>query len=121
MLLLAVVAASVGGELVVRVVPWHGLLEQLDHHLMRHPVVSNQALLTVLGDVSAARTLPGRMRGHALRERVLEVLIAQVLVECVARREHHVAERAFDLQSLVGHRQGARRGLTTCYGNELLF
>ena len=105
LLLLTVMTASVGGELLVRVVAWDRLLQQLDDHLVGHPVVSDQALLAVLGDVGAAGTLPGRLRGHALRKRVLEVLVAEMLVEGVARREHHVAERTFDLQGLIRHGQ----------------
>ena len=105
LLLLTVMTASVGGELLVRVVAWDRLLQQLDDHLVGHAVVPDQALLAVLGDVCAAGTLPGRLRGHALRKRVFEVLVAEMLVEGVARREHHVAERTFDLQGLIRHGQ----------------
>ena len=80
-------------------------LEQFHHQLVGHPVVPYQRLATVLGHVAAVhdRASEGRLQRQLLRQGVLEMLVAQVLVKGVARGEEQLAERAFDVQGLVRH------------------
>ena len=67
---------------------------------MRHAIVPDERLAAVLCHVSAVGhgTGEGRVRWHLLGQGVLEVLVAQVLVEGVLGREHDVTERALHLK-----------------------
>ena len=79
------------------------LLQQLHHQLVGHTVVPDERLPAVLGLVLACGhwALVRRVGGHLLGQGVLEVLVAQVLVERVAGGKHQVAEGALHLKWLA--------------------
>ena len=88
---------------VVLVVPLDVFLQEIHHDLVSHPVMADEGLPAVLGDVGAALggAGEGRRRRQPRREVLLEVLVAEMLVEGVLGREHDLAERALDLQGLI--------------------
>ena len=85
------------------------LLQEIDHDLVSHPIMADEGLPAVLGDVGATLhgTGEGRRRRQSRREVILEVLVAEMLVEGVLGGEHEIAEWALYLQGLIRH--GHRR------------
>ena len=101
MLLLGNVPAAIHG--IVLVVTLDMFLQKIHHDLVSHPIMSDQRLPAVLGDVGAAMgwTGEGRRSRQSGREVILEVLVAKMLVEGVLGGKHDVAERTSDLQGLI--------------------
>ena len=95
------VPAAIHG--LVLVVTLDIFLQEIHHDLVSHPIMADERLPAVLGDVVATLggTGEGRRRRQSRRKVILEVLVAKMLVEGVLGGEHDIAERAFNLQGLI--------------------
>lgn len=101
LLLLGNVPATING--LVLVVTLDMFLQEIHHDLVSHPIMPDERLSAVLGDVGATLcgTGEGRRRRQSRRKVILEVLVAEMLVEGVFGGEHDIAERTSDLQGLI--------------------